>query len=270
MNKITEQSGQHKNLEHKSCIELMRIINDEDKTVAYVIEQKLPEIAAFAEKVLEQLKNGGRLFYFGSGTSGRLGILDASECPPTFGVDKGVVLGIMAGGDSAIRVAVEHAEDNMDLAWEELSALNINKKDIVLGISASGSTPYVIGGLKKCRENGISCAALTSNEDSAIAAIADFKIEIIVGPEVLCGSTRMKAGTAQKMVLNLISTTVMIGLGHVKDNQMIDMKLSNEKLRERAVRMLRTLSGLSREEAEEKMRQHSSVRAAISSLKKNT
>lgn len=266
MNKITEQSGQHKNLEHKSCLELMRIINDEDKTVAYAVEQKLPEIAAFAEKVLEQLRNGGRLFYFGSGTSGRLGILDASECPPTFGVDKGLVVGIIAGGDSAIRVAVEYAEDNMDLAWRELSALNINKKDIVLGISASGSTPYVVGGLEKCRENGISCGALTCNEHSKIAAIADSAIELIVGPEVICGSTRMKAGTAQKMVLNLISTSVMAGLGHVRDNQMIDMKLSNSKLKERAVRMLMKLSGLNRKEAEDKMKQHTSVRSAIESL----
>lgn len=265
--KITEQSGEHQDLESKSSLELIEIINGEDHKVAQAVQQVLPQISQFVDLVVEQLEAGGRLFYFGSGTSGRLGILDASECPPTYGVSPDLVIGLIAGGDTAIRVAVEKAEDDLNQAWLDLKAYHISDKDIVLGISASGTTPYVIGGLRACKEHGITCGALSCNPDSMIGQIADHKIEVVVGPEVVRGSTRMKAGTAQKMVLNLISTATMIALGHVHNNQMVDMKLSNNKLVERAVKMVIELGGIEEAEARSMLQKLGSVRAVLNQLK---
>lgn len=265
--KITEQSGEHQDLESKSSLELIEIINGEDHKVAQAVQQVLPQISQFVDLVVEQLEAGGRLFYFGSGTSGRLGILDASECPPTYGVSPDLVIGLIAGGDTAIRVAVEQAEDDLNQAWLDLKAYHISDKDIVLGISASGTTPYVIGGLRACKEHGITCGALSCNPDSMIGQIADQKIEVVVGPEVVRGSTRMKAGTAQKMVLNLISTATMIALGHVHNNQMVDMKLSNNKLVERAVKMVIELGGIEEAEARSMLHKLGSVRAVLNQLK---
>ena len=265
--KITEQSGEHQDLESKSSLELIEIINGEDHKVAQAVQQVLPQISQFVDLVVEQLEAGGRLFYFGSGTSGRLGILDASECPPTYGVSPDLVIGLIAGGDTAIRVAVEKAEDDLNQAWLDLKAYHISDKDIVLGISASGTTPYVIGGLRACKEHGITCGALSCNPDSMIGQIADHKIEVVVGPEVVRGSTRMKAGTAQKMVLNLISTATMIALGHVHNNQMVDMKLSNNKLVERAVKMVIELGGIEEAEARSMLHKLGSVRAVLNQLK---
>jgi N-acetylmuramic acid 6-phosphate etherase len=266
MEKVTEKNGKHKGLDTKSIEDLVRIINDEDKNVALAVQQKLPEIAHLIEIVVSKLEIGGRLFYFGSGTSGRLGILDASECPPTFGVSYEKVIGLIAGGDDAIRKAVEHAEDDINLASKELIDLSVSKNDIVIGISASGSTPYVLGGLSFCKKAGITCAALSCNPGSEIGRIADYCIEVVVGPEVVRGSTRMKAGTAQKMVLNMISTASMIALGHVKDNLMVDMKLSNSKLKTRGTNMLVELTGLTADEASVLLEEHQSVRNALDYL----
>jgi N-acetylmuramic acid 6-phosphate etherase len=264
--KITEQSGEHQDLESKSSLELIEIINGEDHKVAQAVQKVLPQISQFVDLVVQKLETGGRLFYFGSGTSGRLGILDASECPPTYGVSPDLVIGLIAGGDTAIRVAVEQAEDDLNQAWLDLKTYQITDKDIVLGISASGTTPYVIGGLKACKQHGIICGALSCNPNSMIGQIADYKVEVVVGPEVVRGSTRMKAGTAQKMVLNLISTATMIALGHVHNNQMVDMKLSNNKLVERAVSMVKELGGVEEAEARSMLNKFGSVRAVLNQL----
>ena len=263
MEKVTEQKGIHKDLDQKSVHELLTIINEEDKLVAEAVSKQLHAISHFIEIVISKLSKGGRLIYFGSGTSGRLGILDASECPPTFGVSADLVLGLIAGGDQAIRNAVEMAEDDKELAIKDFQSYQVNSQDVVLGISASGTAPYVIGGLAYCKKAGIYCAALSSNPNSEIGNIADHKIEIVVGPEVLQGSTRMKSGTAQKMVLNMISTATMVGLGHVKDNMMIDMKLSNQKLKERARKMLMEITGVDETEASSLLAEFGSVRKAI-------
>ncbi|MFN0047840.1 MAG: N-acetylmuramic acid 6-phosphate etherase, partial [Cytophagales bacterium] len=236
MQSVTESEGIFQNLEQMSVVELLTNINSLDKTVPFAIEKAIPQIEKMVEQIVEKMKAGGRLFYIGAGTSGRLGVVDASECPPTFGVPFDMVLGIIAGGDTAIRKAVEFAEDNINQAWHDLIAYNVNTNDFVIGIAASGRTPYVIGGLEMCNKNNISTGSISCNPDAAISKVANYPIEVVTGPEFVTGSTRMKAGTAQKLVLNMISTAVMIKLGKVKGNKMVDMQLSNHKLIDRGVR----------------------------------
>ncbi|MGY8989124.1 MAG: N-acetylmuramic acid 6-phosphate etherase, partial [Flavobacteriales bacterium] len=238
MKKITESDSIYNNLEEMSTSELLKNINREDKTVAHSIEKKIPQIEKLVNAIVPKMKDGGRLFYIGAGTSGRLGIVDASECPPTFGVDHGLVIGLMAGGDKAMRKSVEFAEDNSNLGWEDLQSQKININDVVVGIAASGTTPYVIGALKQCQEEDITTACIVCNNNSPVSKVSDFPIEIVVGPEFVTGSTRMKSGTAQKLVLNMISTSVMIKLGKVKGNKMVDMQLSNNKLVNRGTKMI--------------------------------
>lgn len=261
--KTTEQSSRYEHLETMSVSELLTNINNEDKTVPLAIEKALPQIEKVITKVISQLQEGGRLFYIGAGTSGRLGIVDASECPPTFGVPFDLVIGIIAGGDTAIRKAVEFAEDDKNQAWKDLQEWNINSKDIVVGIAASGTTPYVIGGLEQCNQNNIPTACITCNQGSPLAQTAQLPIEVVVGPEFVTGSSRMKAGTAQKLVLNMISTATMIQLGRVKGNKMVDMQLSNVKLIDRGVRMIMEEIPVTYEEAEKLLQQHGSVRKAV-------
>jgi len=265
--KTTEQSSKYEHLEQMSVQDLLTNINNEDKTVPLAIEKALPQIETMVTKIVEQLKKGGRLFYIGAGTSGRLGIVDASECPPTFGVPFDLVIGIIAGGDVAIRKAVEFAEDDATQAWKDLQEWNINENDVVIGIAASGTTPYVIGGLEKCNENNITTGCITCNQGSPLAQTAQFPIEVVVGPEFVTGSSRMKAGTAQKLVLNMISTTSMIQLGRVKGNKMVDMQLSNVKLIDRGVKMIMGEIPVTYEVAEQLLKQHESVRKAVESYK---
>lgn len=248
-----------------STVELLTNINKEDQTVPILIQSQIPAIEKLVNKVYAQMKKGGRLFYIGAGTSGRLGIVDASECPPTYGVPHGLVVGLIAGGDKAIRKAVEFAEDNEQQAWLDLGEHKLSKKDFLLGIAASGSTPYVAGGLEKARENGIPTGCIVCNSGSRIAALSDFPIEIVVGPEFVTGSTRMKAGTAQKLVLNMISTSVMIKLGRVKGNKMVDMQLSNRKLEERGARMIKDELKITLAKAKELLLKYGNVRKAIQS-----
>ncbi len=259
----TENASYHDNLEQKSVHELLTGINSEDKKVAFEVEKSIPQIEALVIEIVKRMKMGGRLFYIGAGTSGRLGVVDASECPPTFGVPFELVVGIMAGGDKAIRKAVENAEDDYDQAWVDLTTFDINKNDTVIGIAASGRTPYVIGGLNSARKNGILAGCIVCNEGSKIAAEAEFPIEIVVGPEYITGSTRMKSGTAQKLVLNMISTSVMIQLGRVKGNKMVDMQMTNEKLVNRAINMVVEATDISPEKANELLKIYGSVRKAI-------
>lgn len=261
--KTTEQSSNYNHLEKMRVGELLQNINNEDKTVPLAIEKALPEIEALVNRTVSQLKDGGRLFYIGAGTSGRLGIVDASECPPTFGVPFDLVIGLIAGGDTAIRRAVEFAEDDKEQAWKDLSEYHINSKDIVVGIAASGTTPYVIGGLEKCNEAGIPTGCITCNAGSPLALTAEYPVEVVVGPEFVTGSSRMKAGTAQKLVLNMLSTATMIQLGHVKGNKMVDMQLSNHKLVDRGVRMIMDEIKVSQEEASALLQEHKNVRKAI-------
>jgi N-acetylmuramic acid 6-phosphate etherase len=261
--RITEQSSNYEHLEKMSVAQLLQNINNEDKTVPLAVEKALPQIEALVNKVTACLKNGGRLFYIGAGTSGRLGIVDASECPPTFGVPFDLVNGIIAGGDTAIRRAVEFAEDDNEQAWKDLSKHNINSNDFVVGIAASGTTPYVIGGLEMCNQNNIATGCITCNQGSPLAQTAQLPIEVVVGPEFVTGSSRMKAGTAQKLVLNMISTAAMIQLGHVKGNKMVDMQLSNHKLVGRAVQMIVDELSVSQAEATALLEQHKNVRNAI-------
>lgn len=263
MNKITESDSLYRHLEKMSTKELLSSINNEDAKVAEAVKASMPQIEKLIDVLFPKMEKGGRLFYIGAGTSGRLGILDASECPPTFGVGPDKVIGIIAGGDSAIRKAVEFAEDNTKLAWDDLLKYSISEIDFVIGIAASGSTPYVLGGLEMCIKHNISTACITCNPGSAIAIMADYPIEINVGPEFLTGSTRMKSGTAQKMALNMISTTVMIKLGHVKDNKMVDMQLSNNKLIDRGITMIMTACQVDKAEAEELLSKYKSVRQVI-------
>lgn len=265
----TEKDSLYSDLEKKDISEIIQDINREDKKVAIAVGNKQKAISTVAEEVYSRMKEGGRLFYIGAGTSGRLGILDASECPPTFGVSHNLVVGIIAGGDSAIRNAVENAEDDTDQAWEDLKKCNIGPNDFVVGIAASGTTPYVIGGIKRCREKGIGTACITCSENSPLAEACAFPIEVIVGPEYVTGSTRMKAGTAQKMVLNMISTAVMIRLGRVKGNKMVDMQLSNDKLVDRGTRMIMESSTLSYDEAQSYLTTYGSVRKALEKWKTN-
>ncbi|WP_456463180.1 N-acetylmuramic acid 6-phosphate etherase [Lutibacter sp.] len=234
----TEQSSNYNNLEKMDTFELLSSINAEDKTVPLAIEKEIPSIEKLVDIIYTKMKNGGRLFYIGAGTSGRLGVLDASECPPTYGVSDDWVIGLIAGGDIALRKAVENAEDDTTLAWKDLQKYNITNKDVLVGIAASGTTPYVIGGLQKAKEHNIVTGCITCNKNSPLSLTAKYPIEIVVGPEFVTGSTRMKAGTAQKLVLNMISTSVMIKLGRVKDNKMVHMQLSNTKLVNRGVLML--------------------------------
>lgn len=261
--KTTEADSNYDHLEKMSVPELLQHINNEDKTVAYSVEKSLPQIEKLTEKVVEKLKAGGRLFYIGAGTSGRLGIVDASECPPTFGVPHDLVIGLIAGGDSAIRKAVEFAEDSENQGWEDLQKENISEKDIVIGIAASGTTPYVIGALKKCNEKNIPTGCITCNEGSPLANTAVLPVVVTVGPEFVTGSSRMKAGTAQKMVLNMISTTAMVQLGRVKGNKMVDMQLSNNKLVDRGIRIIMEALKVSEKEAEALLKKHKTVRNAI-------
>ena len=261
--RTTEQDSKHRHLELKSTMELLQGINGEDKTVAEAIGKSIQQIAALVDATYEKMRKGGRLFYIGSGTSGRLGILDASECPPTFGVPHGMVIGIIAGGDAAIRQAQEGAEDDMKAALKDLQEHNISAMDVVVGISASGTTPYVLGGLADCRRLGIATGCIVCNEESDIALVSDYPVEVVVGPEFLTGSTRMKSGTAQKLVLNMLTTSVMVKLGRVKDNKMVDMQLTNRKLVDRGTRMLMNLYSWEYELAKAKLLQHGSVRAVM-------
>lgn len=261
--KTTEQDSNYHNLEKMSIQEIISHMNTEDKTVPLAVEQALSQIQILIEQVVNQLKNGGRLFYLGAGTSGRLGVLDASECPPTFGVAHDLVIGLIAGGDSAIRKAVENAEDSISQGWRDLQNHNISKKDIVIGIAASGTTPYVIHALKTCNDNNIITGCITCNKNSPLSLTAKYPIEVIVGPEFLTGSSRMKAGTAQKLVLNMITTTSMIQLGKVKGNKMVDMQLSNDKLVERGVTMIMDELQVSREKAIALLKTYKNVRESI-------
>ncbi len=261
--KTTEQDSNYNHLEKMSVLEVLTNINNEDKKVALAVEKALPQIEALTHKIVQQLKNGGRLFYIGAGTSGRLGILDASECPPTFGVPHELVLGLIAGGDYAIRKAVEFAEDSKTQGWLDLQEYNITKKDVVVGIAASGTTPYVIAALEKCNENNIITGSISCNENSPLSNTAQFNIDVIVGPEFVTGSSRMKAGTAQKLVLNMLSTTTMIHLGKIKGNKMVDMQLSNNKLVERGEKMLMSELNINQEKASELLAKFGNVREAI-------
>lgn len=262
-NKITEQTSNYEHLDKMSVDELLTNINNEDKTVPHAVEKALPKIAALVTQIVKKMKNGGRLFYIGAGTSGRLGVVDASECPPTFGVSFDTVVGIIAGGDEAIRKAVENAEDNTTQAWIDLQQHTVTSNDVVIGIAASGTTPYVIGGLEKCNENGIITASISCNAGSPISTIAQFPIDVVVGPEFVTGSSRMKAGTAQKLVLNMISTATMIQLGKVKGNKMVDMQLSNSKLVDRGVKMIMSEIPVSYEQAANLLQATGSVRKAV-------
>jgi N-acetylmuramic acid 6-phosphate etherase len=265
--KTTEQSSHYDSLENMSVADLLTNINKEDKTVPFAVEKSLPQIEALVSKIVEKLKLGGRLFYIGAGTSGRLGIVDASECPPTFGVPFDLVNGIIAGGDKAIRRAVENAEDNREQAWIDLQNENIGENDVVIGIAASGTTPYVIGGLEKCNEKNIVTGCITCNEGSPLALTAQYPVVVVVGPEFVTGSSRMKAGTAQKLVLNMISTATMIQLGRVKGNKMVDMQLSNDKLVDRGVRMIMGEIPVDYEKASELLKEFGSVRKAVDNYK---
>ena len=264
----TESSSNHNNLENKSISELLFGMNQEDRSVPEAVAASLPQIENLIAEIVSKMKQGGRLFYMGAGTSGRLGIVDASECPPTFGVDFGRVIGIIAGGDGAIRKAVEFAEDDEEQGWKDLQTFNINKNDVVVGIAASGRTPYVIGALKKCKDEGISTGSVVCNAGSAVAAVSKFPVEVVVGPEFVTGSTRLKSGTAQKLVLNMLTTCTFIQLGHVKGNKMVDMQLSNYKLVDRGTRMVMEETGLNADDAKALLLKEGSVRLAVDSLKK--
>jgi N-acetylmuramic acid 6-phosphate etherase len=264
----TESASQYENLEQQSVETLLRQMNAEDKTVAHSVEKVIPAIEALVNQIVPRMKQGGRLFYIGAGTSGRLGVVDASECPPTYGVAFDRVIGLIAGGDGAIRKAVENAEDDEKQAWLDMEAYGIGVLDTVIGIAASGRTPYVIGGLRTANERGILTGCIVCNAGGVVTKEAKYPIEVIVGPEFVTGSTRMKSGTAQKLVLNMISTSVMIQLGHVQGNKMVDMQLSNHKLVLRAIMMVREATGISEEMAADLLEKHGSVRNAIDSLKK--
>ncbi|WP_297336605.1 N-acetylmuramic acid 6-phosphate etherase [Algoriphagus sp.] len=267
--KVTESTSHYDNLELMSVQELLQNINQEDHRVPDAVKEVIPTISALVEKIVPRMDAGGRLFYIGAGTSGRLGILDASECPPTYGVPHDWVIGLIAGGDDAIRKAVENAEDDQEQAWKDMLAYGFNEKDTVIGIAASGTTPYVIGGVKEARSKGLLTACITCNPNSPLGQVVDFPIEVVVGPEFVTGSTRMKAGTAQKLVLNMISTTVMIKLGRVKGNKMVDMQLSNAKLVNRGTRMIMEATGLNERDARALLLSEGSVRKATEYFYKN-
>ncbi|MEX2589282.1 MAG: N-acetylmuramic acid 6-phosphate etherase [Chitinophagales bacterium] len=267
MDKTTESSSNYRHLEKMDTGELLKNINKEDQKVAKIIKNCIPEIKPLVEAISDKMLAGGRLFYIGAGTSGRLGILDASECPPTFGVDHGLVIGLMAGGDTAIRKAVEFAEDDKNQGWKDLQEYNISEKDSLIGIAASGATPYVVGALEIAQKNGIATGCITCNENAKVIQYADFPVVAVTGPEFVTGSTRMKAGTAQKLILNMISTSVMIKLGRVEDNKMVDMQLSNEKLVDRGTKMVAESLKLHYDEAKALLLKNKSVRNAIAAYK---
>lgn len=261
--KITEQASLYDDLEKKSVKELLTDINNEDKKVALAVEKAIPQIEKLVSQIVPRMEQGGRIFYMGAGTSGRLGVLDASEIPPTFGMPKTLVIGLIAGGDTALRNPVEKAEDNTEAGWKELQAHNISDKDTVIGIAASGTTPYVVGALREARKHGILTASIASNPDSPIAREAEIAIEMIVGPEFVTGSSRMKSGTGQKMILNMITTATMIKLGRVKGNRMVNMQLSNAKLIDRGTRMIIDEVRLDYDEANRLLLLHGSVKKAV-------
>ena len=261
--KTTEQDSNYNHLEKMTVSELLQNINNEDKTVPNAVEKALPQIEALVLQIVSKLKQGGRLFYLGAGTSGRLGIVDASECPPTFGVPHHLVIGLIAGGDYAIRKAVEFAEDSITEGWKDLQDHNLNQNDVVVGIAASGTTPYVIAALQKCNKNNIITGCISCNQNSPLSQTAQFPIEVVVGPEFVTGSSRMKAGTAQKLVLNMITTATMIQLGHIKGNKMVDMQLSNNKLVDRGTKMIMKEIQVTEDVASELLNKYKSVRNAI-------
>lgn len=269
LERITEKSSNYRHLEKMPVGELLININKEDKTVPAAVEKAIPQIEKLAEAASDKMLMGGRLFYIGAGTSGRLGIVDASECPPTYGVPYGLVIGIIAGGEKAITTAVEFAEDDTEQGWKDLTEHNISDKDVVIGIAASGTTPYVISALEECRKRGIITGSISCNPGSPVSAAADFPIEVVVGPEFVTGSTRMKSGTAQKLVLNMISTTVMIQLGRVEDNKMVNMQLTNDKLVDRGTKMLmERIKEQDYEKAKGLLLQYGSVKRAADSVLK--
>lgn len=261
--KITEQPSRYAQLDKMSVAEILYAINDEDRLVAEAVRKAMPQILNLVEKAEVRMKNGGRIFYVGAGTSGRLGVLDASELPPTFGVSPDLVIGIIAGGDAALRTAVEKAEDITEKGWEDLLVHHPTQHDVVIGIAASGTTPYVIGAVTRARENGLLTGCITSNPHSPLAQVSECPIETIVGPEFLTGSSRMKSGTAQKMVLNMISTCLMIRMGRVQGNQMVNMQLTNDKLIERGIRMIRASIAISEKEARDLLLKHGSVQKVL-------
>lgn len=264
---LTETTSHYDNLEKMKVRELLVNINKEDKTVSLAVEKAIPAIERLVIKIVSKMKQGGRLFYMGAGTSGRLGIVDASECPPTFGVPQGLVIGIIAGGDTAIRKAVEFAEDDTKQGWKDLKNYKISTKDVVIGIAASGTTPYVVSALTECRKHNITTGSICCTKNSPLSSNSDYPVELLTGPEFVTGSTRMKAGTAQKLALNMISTSVMIQLGRVKGNRMVDMQLSNNKLVKRGTRMLVNELGISDKEAEKLLLKEGSVRKAVNKFK---
>ena len=267
--KISEQSSDYDNLEKKPVGEILREINAEDHKVADAVQKAIPQIEKLVTEIVSRMKRGGRIFYMGAGTSGRIGVLDASEIPPTFGMDPGWVIGIIAGGDTALRNPVENAEDDKRQGWEDLRKFGINDKDTVIGIAASGTTPYVINALQACRENGILTASITSNPAAPVSAAADIPIEMIVGPEYVTGSSRMKSGSGQKMICNMITTSVMIKMGRVKGNKMVNMQLSNAKLVDRGTRMVVEELGLSYDDAKRLLLMHGSVKRAVDAYRES-
>ncbi len=266
--KISEQPSLYNDLEKKSVGEILHDINTEDKKVAFAVEKALPQIEKLVTEIVSRMRRGGRIFYMGAGTSGRLGVLDASEIPPTFGMDPSWVIGLIAGGDTALRNPVENAEDDTEQGWKDLQAFDINDRDTVIGIAASGTTPYVIGAIKAARAHGILTAAITSNPDAPISEAADIAIEMVVGPEYVTGSSRMKSGTGQKMICNMITTAVMIQMGRVKGNKMVNMQLSNAKLVDRGTRMVVEELGLPYDEAKRLLLLHGSVKEAVDAYRK--
>ena len=263
----TESSSHYDDLEKMSIGDLLANMNKEDQSVPVAVQKVIPSIEILVKAIVEKMQKGGRLFYIGAGTSGRLGILDASEIPPTYGMPHGKVIGLIAGGDKAIRQSVEHAEDDMNQAWRDLLVHEISENDVLVGIAASGRTPYVIGGVRDAKNNGVLTGCITCNEGSQLARLVDYPIEVVVGPEFVTGSTRMKSGTAQKLVLNMISTSAMIQLGRIKGNKMVDMQLSNNKLVDRGTKMIMNELGVSEEHAAALLKEHGSVRAALESRK---
>jgi N-acetylmuramic acid 6-phosphate etherase len=263
----TESPSNYSDLEKMSVRDLLININREDKTVPFAIEKVIPKIEALVTELVNKMSGGGRLFYIGAGTSGRLGVVDASEIPPTYGMPHGKVIGIIAGGDTAIRRAVEHAEDDFDQAWKDLQEYKINSQDMLIGIAASGRTPYVVGGLRQARANGIATGCIVCNVNTEVGKQSDYPIELEVGPEFVTGSTRMKSGTAQKLILNMISTSAMVKLGRVKGNKMVDMQLTNNKLIDRGTRMVMEELGIAQTKAEQLLKEHGSVRKAVESQK---
>ncbi|HKG07231.1 MAG TPA: N-acetylmuramic acid 6-phosphate etherase [Pedobacter sp.] len=268
MIRVTEQESKYIDIDQMSVLEILKGINEEDQTVPKAVEKVIPNIEKLATAVAERMLNGGRLFYIGAGTSGRLGVVDASECPPTFGVPFDWVVGIIAGGDTAIRRAVENAEDDDQQAWVDLQGYNIDEKDCLIGLAASGTTPYVVGGLNTARKHGILTGCIVCNEGGPIAKESDFPVEVVVGPEFLTGSTRMKSGTAQKLVLNMLSTTVMIKLGRVKGNKMVDMQLTNHKLVDRGTQMVMDELNIDHDHAADLLIRYGSVRKAVEASNK--